>query len=115
MERNISEMPVKWVILKIGGDTPHYRVFGGWLGGYLSGDRWKVNSGISKVESDEEFYYFYGFSGSCYRCRKNSYAIKEGESSFGSYVGGILDNMINNSGGKIEIVEYRDDFMNLIK
>ena len=115
MERNISESPQKWVIIKIGGDSPHYRVFGEWLGGYLGDDRWKVNSGISKVYEDETFYYFEGFSGSCYRCRKDSYGFKDESLSFGSYAGGILGNLIENSEGKINIESESLDFINLIK
>ena len=66
MDRNISEVPDRWVIFKLPNN--YYKVFGTWAGGYLDGDRWKLNSGISKVEQDENFYYFIGFSGSCYKC-----------------------------------------------
>lgn len=46
MENNISETPDKWVILKLPND--YYKVFGTWAGGYLDGDRWKLNSGMVK-------------------------------------------------------------------
>ena len=30
--------PDNWVIIKVMGDDPHYRVLVGWSGGYLDGD-----------------------------------------------------------------------------
>jgi len=71
MKRHISKTPQRWVVLKL--PNKHYKVFATWGGGYLSGDSWRLNSGISKVEQDKDFYYFYGFSGSCYRCHKKGY------------------------------------------
>ena len=65
--------PDRWVLIKIGGINPHYRVFGCWSGGYLDGDSWRMNSGIVRVEEDEENYRFYGSSGSCYVCGKYGY------------------------------------------
>ncbi len=44
--RNITETPERWVILKIEGDETYFRVFGG----YLDGDRWKMNSGIVGID-----------------------------------------------------------------
>lgn len=93
---NISESPEAWVIIKMtdireGADCVHYKVFGSWAGGYLDGDRWKMNSGISRVEEDDMFYYFYGVSGSCYACHKEAYGIKT------SYSQEVLDNILSNS------------------
>jgi len=68
--------PHNWVIIKINGDDPHYRVLAGWSGGYTTGDSWRINSGITKVEEDDGAYYFYGSSGSCYRCGKKSYTLR---------------------------------------
>ena len=69
--------PHNWVILKIKGDDPHYRVLAGWSGGYLDGSSWRMNSGIVRHEFDEvgEYWYFYGASGSCYRCHKDFYGL----------------------------------------
>jgi hypothetical protein len=41
--------PDKWVVVKIiGKDTPPvHKVFACWYGGYLDGDSWKLNSGIT--------------------------------------------------------------------
>ena len=43
MKRNISETPERWVILRLSDNF--YKVFGTWAGGYLDGDKWKLNSG----------------------------------------------------------------------
>ena len=64
--------PDQWSIIKI-GDI--YKVFGSWSGGYLDGDSWKLNSGIDRIEEDGDDWLFYGYSGSCYRCRKKTYGI----------------------------------------
>lgn len=105
--RNITETPENWVILKIEGNETYYRVFGGWRGGYLYGDRWKMNSGIVNIEQDKDYYYFEGHSGSCYKCHKNSY------DEFSSYVKGVLDNIIEKSPINIEILDKETDFINL--
>lgn len=68
--------PDNWVIIKFKGDDPHYRVLAGWSGGYTTGDSWRINSGITKVEETEDSYLFYGSTGSCYKCGKNSYTLR---------------------------------------
>lgn len=62
-------LPDSWVILKINDEL--YKVLAGWSGGYLSGDSWKINSGIVKIEEHDEYYSIYGESGSIYECHKN--------------------------------------------
>lgn len=59
--------PDNWIIIKI---KDFYKVLCGTSGGYLEEDSWKMNSGISKIEEDDEAYYIHGFSGSVYKCRK---------------------------------------------
>jgi hypothetical protein len=100
--RNISESPERWVILKLPNN--YYKVFATWVGGYLDGDIWKLNSGINKVEQDEDFYYFIGFSGSCYKCHKNGYGTAT------SYGLDVLNKLIEQGQGKIEIMEDMDDW-----
>ncbi len=77
--------PEEWVIVKIGGSNPHYRVFGSWRGGYLSGDSWRMNSGITSVDIDGDYYLFRGDSGSTYKCHKKTYGIRA------SYNRGVLN------------------------
>lgn len=102
LNRNISESPERWVILKLPNN--YYKVFGTWAGGYLDGDIWKLNSGINKVEQDEDFYYFIGVSGSCYKCHKKGYGTAT------SYGLDILNKIIEQSQGKIELMEDVDDW-----
>jgi hypothetical protein len=60
--------PDNWVVIRLVGDKVHYRVLGGWFGGYLSGDSWRLSSGIVRHDFDGDYWYFFGTSGSCYRC-----------------------------------------------
>ena len=71
--------PDNWVVLKIKegkGTFPFYKVLAGWSGGYLNGDSWRMNSGITLVFERENTVDFYGESGSMYRCHKNSYGLR---------------------------------------
>ena len=68
--------PDNWVVIKMDGDDPHYRVLAGWSGGYLDGDSWRMNSGITRVEDAGDRFNFYGPTGSCYSCGKESYCIR---------------------------------------
>jgi len=103
---NISEIPERWVILKI---SNIYKVFGTWTGGYLGSDRWKLNSGIENVEEDDEYYYFIGFSGSCYKCHKKGYGTI---TSYGNY---ILNDIIKKGNGQIKLMDNVDNWINVIK
>jgi hypothetical protein len=68
--------PDRWVILKItNGDKAAYKVMGGWYGGYLGSDSWRINSGISKIELVDNTYKFHGNSGSVYVCHKDGYGV----------------------------------------
>lgn len=67
--------PDAWHILKIDGyedqkGEPIYKVLAGWYGGYLNGDSWKLNSGITKITDCGDYYDIDGYSGSTYRCYK---------------------------------------------
>jgi hypothetical protein len=114
---NLSiETPEQWVILRIPTedniDVPYYKVFAGWRGGYHDGDRWRLNSGITRVEEDDDYYYFYGYSGSCYKCLKNAYGLK------GSYTQGILGDLIdkaNLSNINIEVMPESTNWDELTK
>jgi hypothetical protein len=70
--------PDNWVILKIKegkGTFPFYKVLAGWSGGYLDGDSWRMNSGITKVTEEGDHLKFLGSSGSCYVCHKDTYRL----------------------------------------
>lgn len=98
---NISEEPERWIILRM---PEGYKVFGSWAGGYLNGDRWKVNSGIVRVDSDDDYYYFHGHSGSCYKCHKEAY----GTIAFNNKA--TLANIIKMAKGQITILDNQDWF-----
>lgn len=70
--------PDNWVVLKIKEgkfDRGFYKVLGGWSGGYLDGDAWRMNSGITEVTEDGDYLLFHGYSGSVYRCYKEAYRL----------------------------------------
>jgi hypothetical protein len=103
MELNITEIPEKWVIIQFPNNI--FKVFASWSGGYLDGSRWKLNSGIvvDEISTDEEFYYFVGFSGSVYKCHKKAYGVAD------SFSKGILTDIVAKTGGKVldELEWYR--------
>ena len=71
--------PDNWVVLKIKegkGTFPFYKVLAGWSGGYLGGDSWRMNSGITLVFDREDEIHFHGESGSLYRCHKEGYGLR---------------------------------------
>ena len=69
--------PDNWVIVKIAHpDEVIYKILGGWSGGYLDGDSWRLNSGITKVEEDGDYFIFHGYSGSAYQCHKDAEALR---------------------------------------
>lgn len=72
--------PDRWVVLKL---PAGYKVLAGWSGGYLDGDSWRLNSGIKDVGVEAEHYLFYGYSGSIYRCHRDSYGFNS--ASLGMY------------------------------
>lgn len=93
--------PDNWVILRIKGDDPHYRVLGGWYGGYLYGNSWRLNSGITKHDFDGDYWYFYGSSGSCYKCYIDSYGMK-------TPMLGAYNTLKELHGDKVEVLEDQE-------
>ena len=102
--------PNRWMVVSITHNTKtHYRVFGTWGGGYLNGDSWKLNSGITKATLEDGVYQFEGRSGSVSHCRENSY----GSTGYGW---GVLNSMIEQSaenGTLIQILEEDTNFLEL--
>ena len=95
--------PDSWVIIKVTGieEKPFYKVLAGWSGGYLDGDSWRMNSGIDKVEQDENYYSFIGASGSVYKCHK------EGE-RLGMLTSSIYTQLKAKHGDQLELVPVED-------
>ena len=74
--RDIMYTPDKWAVIKITTqEDVLYKVVASFSGGYAHGDSWKINSGIAVVEETEKYYDFIGYSGSVYRCYKQSYGL----------------------------------------
>ena len=86
--------------------NPHYRVFGSWSGDFLKGDSWKMNSGIIKIEEDDMFYYFYGESGSCYKCYKSAYGVT-------TYGYSIIKGWLDASDGFLELLKDEFNWMEI--
>ena len=80
--------PDNWVVIKFtqqvkSGNTGYgrtekvfYKVLGGWSGGYLDGDSWRLNSGIVDVEETTDSFIFIGNSGSRYICHKTQECLR---------------------------------------
>ena len=70
--------PDKWTILKICPEGEpakcYYKILGGWSGGYLGEDSWRLNSGVESYEfsEDNSTVLFKGGSGSIYECHKSA-------------------------------------------
>ena len=99
--------PDGWVLIKITGDEPHYRIFGSWRGSYTEGESWRMNSGVIKVREDDDFYYFKGYSGSEYKCRKDGYG------NLGLYSETVVSDYEKNSADMLKIIKNMPDIMNM--
>ena len=93
--------PDNWVIVEIEQDNgqPFHKVLGGWSGGYLDGNTWRMNSGIDRVVTDEDHYDIHGYSGSVYRCRKDTEGIRMN-------IANILEKLIDT--GRVKQVSIND-------
>lgn len=96
--------PDGWNIIKVKNENhTEYFVFGSWSGGYLDGDSWRRNSGITKVEEHKEGkihdYKFHGYTNSVYVCAKHA------EGRISGYAMGILDKMLKTNGAEIISLE----------
>ena len=97
-------IPDNWVIIKMKGDDPHYRVLAGWSGGYLDRDAWRMNSGITKVEKGSTTWKFYGSSGSCYECGMHNYMLRMNNA-------GVWNELQEVHGDKVELMPEDTDWL----
>lgn len=112
-ERNISATPQRWVIVGFKkGEQTYHKVFASWAGGYLDGDSWRMNSGIARVEEDDRHFYFYGFSGSCYKCHKDGYGIATAYSQ--SVLEGSTEKAKELGGVEMWVMAQDNDWMKLL-
>lgn len=64
--------PDCWVVVRmINGEDTIDKVLASFYGGYLSGDSWKLSSGITSTEEFDDRYEFMNYSGSKYICYKS--------------------------------------------
>ena len=112
MSEYMSEYyPDNWVVLKLKagkGAYPVYKVLAGWSGGYLHGDAWRINSGISKVTENGDYLEFWGHSGSCYVCHKDSYRLTMANS-------GVYNKLKEQQqfDGQVQLIPEDTDWMNV--
>ena len=98
--------PDNWVVLKISipGHETLYKVLAGWSGGYLDGDSWRMNSGITRVEQPGDGWnLFYGASGSCYECHEKRYGLRMNNS-------GIYSKLKEQFGDSVELMPDDTDW-----
>ena len=95
--------PDNWIILKIKDDElgTYYKVLAGWSGGYTTGDSWRMNSGIDKIEQTDTHYDFISESGSVYHCHKQGETVRMN-------IGGVLNQLMEKWPDKVSIVDAKD-------
>lgn len=99
--------PDSWVILKIQHESETlYKVLAGWSGGYLDGDYWRMNSGITRVVEENKSWEFYGSSGSCYVCRKGAYRLTMANS-------GVYNQLKERFGDDVELMPEDTNWMEI--
>jgi len=96
-------IPDNWVIIKIKGDDPHYRVLAGWSGGYTQGSSWKLNSGITQMVRKDDYYLISGQSGSMYMCHKEAYGLRLNNAY-------VWQQLVDKYGEKVELMEELTDW-----
>lgn len=104
--------PDYWQLVKLYSkqdDAPFYKVFATWRGNFTSGDSWRLNSGITEVKEDDDSFYLYGHSGSCYRVSKNKGAYRTT-----AYTGGVLGEYQTYLGDRMVQLDY-DEAIEVLK
>ena len=94
--------PDRWVIVKLDHkENSTYKVLGGWSGGYLDGDSWRLNSGIESYEQQGKKIVFKGYSGSEYHCGVDSEQMSMAVHQGLAYIKGLIG-----SKGTVEVVDF---------
>lgn len=107
----MNYFPDNWVVLKLKDgklDRGWYKLLAGWSGGYLHGDAWRINSGIERVTDEDEYLKFWGQSGSCYVCHKDTYRLTMA-------VAGVYNKLKENEGfeNQITLMDKDTDWLNM--
>jgi hypothetical protein len=67
--------PDCWVLVRVThpDGKKEKRVFGGWLGGYLAGDSWRMSTNITHLKTNKKTTEFTCESGSKYICQNDAH------------------------------------------
>lgn len=92
-----THSPDKWVIVKIETKDKDdlYKVLGGWSGGYLDSDSWRMSSDLEKIEEEGDYYLMHNYSGSIYKCHKEGNGLTALSGSIYSQLEGLEDKEIS--------------------
>lgn len=94
--------PTSWVVLKIKDhDTYYLKVLGEFEDGH-----WRINSGITDVKSVGDYFEFWAFSTSCYKCHKDDYGLKNISSD-------IYEKLKKQLGRNVELLPKDTNWMNI--
>lgn len=103
--------PAYWVVVKVtppkkdGVEVkPIFKVLAQFSGSYLSGESWKLNSGITEYKEEGGKLFFIGSSGSCYVCSKE----REGLGSFTVSIFASLKESLQDIGGDMEKLSFEE-------
>lgn len=98
--------PDNWVIVKFNSKEhgSAYKVLGGWSGGYLDGDSWRLSSGLNDIEEDGEYYLMHNHSGSVYKCHKDGNGM--GYLSANQY--NIMKKQVEEAGAEISTITVEE-------
>jgi hypothetical protein len=100
----VDYCPDGWVIIKFPKDD--YRVFGGWFGGYLDSDHYRINSGCVKTALDDKGWIVHGDSGSIYFVGTENY------DKLPSYCASVAGQYCQKNGGVLLTEEEAFDYLN---
>ena len=107
--------PDYWTVVKIISGPQNeviYKVFGTWRGSYTMNEAWRMNSGITGVETEGDYIKFYGNSGSVYKL-----VNKESNYRTTAYTQSILDymkNKLEKLNGTIEELPFDTNWKELL-
>lgn len=89
-DKKAKYVPDRWVIVDIEYEGQKVvKILSGWSGGYLDGDSWRISSGITKVEENDDAFFVTNETGSTYYLRKTAVGLN-------IMSGGILNTLTEN-------------------
>lgn len=100
--------PDCWVMIEVRpkDGEPIRKILAGWSGGYLYGDSWKINSGITETREYDDRYEFDGYSGSTYVCYKTAERMNM---IMMSTLSSLQTDMFDAGIGTIEVIQVGED------